>query len=173
MKNYSSKKTLPVPLILVLPLLKTIFELGVIFFLFSGYLVFTEFFEGVDTTSKKVWLVIFLLTALFIFVYVRDKTLIGSKRILAKFYQNFKTRDIEKDWLVIEMFLGKTFYFPHSRTPISVASNLSLILMLICLVLNMRGNSLIDSKFMLLIGSPYLFFYVVLVVYLFEYKIED
>ena len=71
MKSHPSKKALPISLILVLPLLKTIFELGGIFFLLAMYCLFIAVFGDVHTTIEKVMLVIFLLTTLFIFVIVK------------------------------------------------------------------------------------------------------
>lgn len=97
------------------------------------------------------------------------------KQLLSKFYQKIRTRYIKKDWKVIEMYLDKRFLLPYSKKdPFTIVGYLSLTFMLICLKSNIDGHIKppLEIGTILMIGLPYMFFYLVSVIYLFNYKIN-
>lgn len=172
-------KILPIPIILVLPLLKTLFDGVVIVMLIVGYFLFSKIFGELETTIDAFLYIIFTTTIFFPLFLVIDSIGNKVKKVLSIFYLISGTRKIEEDWNAIKAYIEDGIYWSEyirrGRDGLSMIGYISLAIMFYCLKMNFDGHIKppIASQYILLIGLPYVFFYLISIIYLFNYNVDQ
>jgi len=170
-------KILPIPIILVLPLLKTLFDGVMIFIIIAGYFLFSKIFGEFESTIDFFLYLIFTAIVFFPLFLIMDSIVNKVKKVLSIFYLISSTRKIEEDWNAIKTYIEEGIYWSEyiKRDSLPMIGYLSLAIMFYCLKMNFDGHIKppIATKYILMIGLPYVFFYLISVLYLFNYNVDQ